>query len=139
MRKAGCTPRRKVREGRNVPPPPAPSSSEEGSSRFPSLDKEGSGVVGRFVRFFVFIDIPGSFVEKRLSTASPRGAKCVKVAESHHPLPSSSSEERSSRFPSLDQEGRGVVGSHVAGPSDTKSAQIPTKTTVPASPDNCSL
>jgi len=43
------------------PTTPNPSSREEGSAQFPSLDKEGLGVVDLLHRSFVFIDILALF------------------------------------------------------------------------------
>jgi len=47
--------------GPRSPTTPTPSSSEEGSREFPSLDKEGSWVVDSVGRPFVFIDILALF------------------------------------------------------------------------------
>jgi hypothetical protein len=55
---------------RQPPTTVSPSSSEEGSHKFPSLDKEGLGS-GRFLaRSFFFIDILALFPKKHLSSIS---------------------------------------------------------------------
>jgi len=91
---------------------PQPPPSEEGSPESPSLDKEGSGVVEpstpQLLDFltssFVFIDIPGSFVDFSTSQA-PFHAKAAKRATPN----ASSSEEPSSEFPSLDKVGSSTL------------------------------
>ena len=86
--KAGFTPRRQVRQGCKIPPPPSPPHRGGEPANSPPWIRRGQGWLmsapilcfhrhSRFVPpFFIVTD-----------SVSRLGAKCAKTAKSHHPQP----------------------------------------------------